>query len=121
MFRSTLVSVVASVLLLLGFNSMAQDKPVPAPAATAAATPGIQSQNIFEVKPDASNEPGYAGQTNGERGKVQPGNNAPVWRQVSEGKEGYSSLPKREAPILGACCRSSRPLRRPALFFSGAA
>ncbi len=101
MFRSTLVSVVASVLLLLGFNSMAQDKPAPAPATPAAATPGIQSQNIFEVKPDASNEPGYADQTNGERGKVQPGNNAPVWRQVSEGKEGYSSLPKREAPEAG--------------------
>ena len=71
-----------------------------APAAPAAAG-GIQSQNIFEVKPDASNDPGYAQQTNGERAKVQPGNNAPVWRQVGAGAQGYSSLPKSEAPEAG--------------------
>ena len=32
---------------------------------------GIQSANIFEVKPDASEQPGYAEQTNAERAKVQ--------------------------------------------------
>ncbi len=79
---------------------------MPAPvvqAAPVAPAPsgGIQSQNIFEVKPDASNEPGYAQQTNGERAKVQPGNNAPVWRQVGAGVQGYSSLPKSEAPEAG--------------------
>jgi formate dehydrogenase subunit gamma len=56
-----------------------------APAAAAPAAPaaigGIQSQNIFQVKPDASADPRYAEQTNGERMKVQPGNNAPMWRQ----------------------------------------
>lgn len=72
------------------------------PAAPAAAAPGgIQSQNIFEIKPDASTVPGYAEQTNAERAKVQPGNNAPMWRDVGRGVTGYSSLPKTEAPEAG--------------------
>ena len=67
--------------------------PAPAsPAAAAAAAPkaegGIRSQNIFEVKPEASADPNYLNQTNGERNKVQPGNNAPMWRQVSGGVTG---------------------------------
>lgn len=74
---------------------------VPAAAAAAPAPGGIQSQNIFQVKPDASEEPGYAQQSNGERAKVQPGNNAPMWRQVGEGVTGYSSLPKSQAPEAG--------------------
>ena len=69
----------------------------PAPAATG----GIQGQNIFEVIPDASSEPNYAKQSNGERAKVQPGNNAPMWRQVGNGVTGYSSLPKSQAPEAG--------------------
>lgn len=76
-----------------------------APAAAAQAAPsatgGIQSQNIFQVKPDASAAPNYAEQTNGERIKVQPGNNAPMWRQVGQGVTGYSSLPKTQAPEAG--------------------
>ena len=70
-------------------------------AAPAAAPAGVQSANIFEVKPDASTEPGYAAQSNAERSKVQPGNNAPVWRQVGEGVSGFTSLPSREAPEAG--------------------
>jgi formate dehydrogenase subunit gamma len=73
-----------------------------APATAAPSAPGgIQSQNIFEVVPDASALPGYAEQTNGERAKVQPGNNAPMWRQVGQGVTGYSSLPKSQAPEAG--------------------
>ena len=72
----------------------------PAPVAPAAMG-GIQGQNIFEVKPDASADPNYAQQTNGERAKVQPGNNAPMWRQVGQGVTGYSSLPKSQAPEAG--------------------
>lgn len=83
--------------------------PAPAAEAPAAAVPapatasmgGIQSQNIFEVKPDASAMPGYAEQTNAERAKVQPRNNAPMWRKVGEGVTGYSSLPKSQAPEAG--------------------
>ncbi|CAN5497610.1 formate dehydrogenase subunit gamma [soil metagenome] len=70
---------------------------MPAPAAMG----GIQGQNIFEVRPDASEVPGYANQTNGERAQVQPGNNAPMWRQVGAGVTGYSSLPKSQAPEAG--------------------
>jgi formate dehydrogenase subunit gamma len=53
------------------------------------------------VKPEASADPNYLKQTNGERNKVQPGNNAPMWRQVSGGVTGYSSLPVSEAPEAG--------------------
>jgi formate dehydrogenase subunit gamma len=74
--------------------------PAAAPGAPVAAG-GIQGQNIFEVKPDASSEPGYDKQTNGERARVQPGNNAPMWRQVGQGVTGFSSLPKSEAPEAG--------------------
>ncbi len=77
----------------------AVDDPVPA------ATGGIQGQNIFDVKPevkrDASSLPGYMEQSNGQRNAVQPGNNAPMWRGVQAGREGYSSLPKSEAPEAG--------------------
>lgn len=72
-----------------------------APASTVAAPAGIQSVNIMDVKPDASADPGYVNQSNGERAKVQPGNNAPMWRQVGSGVEGYSSLPKSTAPEAG--------------------
>jgi formate dehydrogenase subunit gamma len=71
----------------------------------AAGSGGIQGQNIFDVKPevkrDASNDPGYMQQNNGQRNRVQPGNNAPMWRGVQGGVEGYSSLPKSEAPEAG--------------------
>ncbi|SCK45822.1 formate dehydrogenase subunit gamma [Variovorax sp. HW608] len=79
--------------------------PAAAPAAPAAAPAqagsGIRSQNIFELKPDASQDPGYLEQTNGERQRVQPGNNAPMWRQVSGGVTGFSSLPVEQAPEAG--------------------
>jgi formate dehydrogenase subunit gamma len=64
-------------------------------------TAPVQSANIMDVQPDASTDPNYAKQTNGERSKVQPGNNAPVWRQVGGGVTGTSSLPKSEAPEAG--------------------
>lgn len=35
-----------------------------------------------------------------ERSTTQPGNNAPVWREVRSGNEGYSSLPGREMGVL---------------------
>jgi formate dehydrogenase subunit gamma len=74
-----------------------------APAGAAAAQPagGIRSQNIFDVRPEASADPNFLNQTNGERQRVQPGNNAPMWRQVSGGVTGFSSLPASEAPEAG--------------------
>ncbi|GAB3476706.1 formate dehydrogenase subunit gamma [Polaromonas eurypsychrophila] len=97
----------ALVFIALGWSAAVSAQTTAAPAAAAvapapaAATAGIQSQNIFQVKPDASADPNYASQTNGERAKVQPGNNAPMWRQVGAGVTGVSSLPKSEAPEAG--------------------
>lgn len=94
----------ALLFLALGWSATvsAQTTVTPAsPPAAAAPAGGIKSQNIFEVKPDASADPGYAEQTNAERAKVQPGNNAPIWRQVGAGVNGFSSLPKSEAPEAG--------------------
>lgn len=98
----------ALLFATLGWSATVSAQPAgtPAPAeaaapAAAAPTGGIQSANIFEVKPDASADPKYAEQTNGERARVQPGNNAPMWRQVGSGLTGYSSLPKSEAPEAG--------------------
>ena len=90
---------VAVVLSLAAVGAWAQT-PAPAPAAPVAQG-AIKSQNIFEVRPDASTEAGFAEQTNGERAKVQPGNNEPMWRQVSGGVTGYSSLPRSQAPEAG--------------------
>lgn len=94
------VTGLACALLLCSAGVWAQGAAAPTPA-PAVAMPGIQSQNIADVKPDASTEPGYASQTNGERAKVQPGNNAPMWRQVGSGVAGYSSLPQSQAPEAG--------------------
>ncbi len=91
----------ACALLLCAGGVWAQTAPVAAPVAPVAAMPGIQSQNIADVKPDASTQPGYGTQTNGERAQVQPGNNAPMWRQVGSGVAGYSSLPVTQAPEAG--------------------
>jgi len=70
-----------------------------APPADAAA--GVKSANIFQVAPDADSDKAYKDQTNAERGQVQPGNNAPMWRQVGQGVTGYSSLPLSQAPEAG--------------------
>jgi len=73
--------------------------PAAAPAADAAA--GVKSANIFQIAPGADADPKYKDQTNAERGQVQPGNNAPMWRQVGQGVTGYSSLPLSQAPEAG--------------------
>ncbi len=87
----------AAALALSGPGVVAQTA---APATPAAADGAIKSQNIMDVLPDASTEPGYAAQTNAQRAQVQPGNNAPMWRQVGSGMTGFSSLPTPEAGNL---------------------
>lgn len=66
---------------------------------------GIQGQNILEVKPevrpDASSDPKYLQQSNAERNRVQPGNNAPMYRDVQRGVEGVTSYPKDKYPEAG--------------------
>src|SRR5450830_931639 len=109
----SIASAFALTLVLSSGSVGAQSAPAPAPAAAVPAVQAapadagaVKSQNILEVKPDASAEPGYATQTNGERAKVQPGNNAPVWRQVGSGVTGFSSLPKSGAPEAGNLIQS---------------
>ena len=70
-------------------------------AASSAAAGATQSANILDLNPDASADPKYAQQSNGERATVQPGNNAPMWRQVGSGITGTSSLPRSQAPEAG--------------------
>jgi formate dehydrogenase subunit gamma len=101
--KTSFIAVLALAASFWG-TAHAQDKlkvETPAQAAPASADAGIKGQNIMDVKPEASAEPGYAAQTNGERAKVQPGNNAPMWRSVGSGVTGYSSLPLSQAPEAG--------------------
>ena len=86
-----ITSFLLAALLGVLAQAQAQDK----------AAPAVKSVNIMDVKPDADQAAGYAEQTNAERAKVQPGNNAPMWRDVGKGVAGYSSLPVREAPEAG--------------------
>ena len=87
----------ASVAPAAGQGGFSPGGAAPASAGMA----GIQSANIFQLAPDAPADPGYASQTNAERGRVQPGNNAPMWRAVGSGVTGYSSLPLAQAPEAG--------------------
>ncbi len=111
--RLSLPSLLVAAALALGAGwasaqTLKVDPPEdPAPAAGAAAPApatgqmgGIRGANIFEIAPSADTDPKYTEQTNAERGKVQPGNNAPMWRDVSKGVTGYSSLPYLEAGNL---------------------
>lgn len=98
----------AGLLIATGLagTALAADTPAapaaPAAAASAApAMPGIKGQNIMDVKPEASQDPNYLQQSNAERAAVQPGNNAPMWRAVGAGAQGYSSLPVSQAPEAG--------------------
>jgi formate dehydrogenase subunit gamma len=108
MLRSLLLTFALSATLPALAQTKVPDDPAPpaAPGATVPAAPGgIQGQNIFdvkpEVKPDASSDPDYMKQNNAERNRVQPGNNAPIWRGVVSGMEGFTSLPKSQAPEAG--------------------
>lgn len=68
-----------------------------APAASAVpAAPAAQTRTLV----DAATQPGYATQSNAERAQVQPGNNAPMWRQVGQGVEGTVNFPYPEYGVL---------------------
>ena len=85
-----------AALALVAVSGLASAQSAPA----AAPAPAVQSANILDIK-DASSDPGYAEQNNAQRNQVQPGNNAPMWRQVGQGVTGYSSLPPSQAPEAG--------------------
>ncbi|HSV34219.1 MAG TPA: formate dehydrogenase subunit gamma, partial [Ramlibacter sp.] len=98
MLRSLLLTLSLAAGLCVA-QTRPQDDPPPPGAG------GIQGQNILdvkpEVKPDASADPNYMKQGNAERNRVQPGNNAPIWRGVVSGQEGFTSLPRSQAPEAG--------------------
>jgi formate dehydrogenase subunit gamma len=90
-------------LALVAWGVSAQ---TPAPVAPATTAPtetslGVKSANVFQLAPSADADAQYKDQTNAERGQVQPGNNAPLWRAVGQGLNGYISLPKSQAPEAG--------------------
>jgi formate dehydrogenase subunit gamma len=102
--QSLLLACLLGISLAAGAQAPKQDE-VPAAPAAPAAPGGIQGQNIFdvkpEVKPDASSDPKYMEQNNAERNKVQPGNNAPAWRGVVQGTEGFTNYPRDKYPEAG--------------------
>jgi formate dehydrogenase subunit gamma len=105
----TLAASLSAVAQVPGQGAQSSAATEPAPARSmedlVPSQGGIRSQNIFEVKPevkpDASSGPDYMKQNNGQRNQVQPGNNAPMYRDVKSGIEGFTSLPKSEWPEAG--------------------
>jgi formate dehydrogenase subunit gamma len=94
------LSLAAAFLAVAGWSSAQTLRLEPVPDASQQqaqpATGGIQGANIFQIAPDASTDPNYMNQTNAERKQVQPGNNAPVWRQVGQGVTGVTNFPYPE-------------------------
>lgn len=81
-----LIPTLALALLALGPAAQAQNAVAPAASAATVAAPA-------EARPD---------DTQAERDKSQPGNNAPFWRSVRESGQqaGYASLPGAEKGVL---------------------
>ena len=88
-------------LAVAAWGVAAQTQAPPAAPAPAETSLGVKSANIFQIAPGADADPKYKDQTNAERGQVQPGNNAPMWRSVGQGVTGFTSLPKSQAPEAG--------------------
>jgi len=103
--RSFMAPAACVLGLLAGGLASAQTAPSQTPTAvtvqaTTGETGGIRSANIFEIAPSNSTDPNYASQTNAERQQVQPGNNAPMWRDVGKGVTGITNIPALEAGNL---------------------
>jgi len=103
--RSFMAPAACVLGLLAGGLASAQTAPSPTPTAvtvqaTTGETGGIRSANIFEIAPSNSTDSNYASQTNAERQQVQPGNNAPMWRDVGKGVTGITNIPALEAGNL---------------------
>jgi formate dehydrogenase subunit gamma len=88
-------------LALAALGVSAQTPATPPPIAQTETSLGVKSANVFQLAPGADADAKYKDQSNAERGQVQPGNNAPMWRAVGQGVNGYTSLPKSEAPEAG--------------------
>jgi len=99
--RSVLLAASVAVVGVAAAQQQAQpgrlvvdpDPTAPAPAVTPSTG---QPREII----DAASQPGYAEQNNAQRSAVQPGNNAPMWRQVGQGVEGTVNFPYQEYGVL---------------------
>jgi formate dehydrogenase subunit gamma len=87
-------AVMATSAALAQTTSAATDANAKAPAAVAGtpATQGLPNVQSEDIR--------YLNQNQAERTRVQPGNMAPVYRQIKEGKNHYSSLPALESGVL---------------------
>jgi len=115
--RHLLLACLLGLVMGVGAQTPPPQRPdeVPATPAAPAAPGGIQGQNIFDVKPDASADANYMQQSNGERNRVQPGNNAPMWRDVQRGTEGFTSYPRDKYPEAGVLIQA--PVQYPGSLF----
>lgn len=87
-----------ALLLAVAMGAATAQGADPAPAPPGGS--GIQSANIFQIAPSADTDPGYMNQSNAQRQQVQPGNNAPMWRQVGQGVTGVTNFPYPEYGTL---------------------
>ncbi|TDQ38414.1 formate dehydrogenase subunit gamma [Tepidicella xavieri] len=87
-----------ALLLAVAMGAATAQGADPAPAPPGGG--GIQGANIFQIAPSADTDPGYMNQSNAQRQQVQPGNNAPMWRQVGQGVAGVTNFPYPEYGTL---------------------
>lgn len=87
-----------ALLLAVAMGAATAQGADPAPAPPGGG--GIQGANIFQIAPSADTDPGYMNQSNAQRQQVQPGNNAPMWRQVGQGVTGVTNFPYPEYGTL---------------------
>lgn len=87
-----------ALLLAVAMGAATAQGADPAPAPPGGS--GIQNANIFQIAPSADTDPGYMNQSNAQRQQVQPGNNAPMWRQVGQGVAGVTNFPYPEYGTL---------------------
>ena len=92
--------VLAALLALSGAaQAQADAKPAAADPAAAPAAPGAAKGPPAGFVAPADPKPG---ETNAERGRSQPGNNAPMWKAVRESgsQPGFTTLPGAEKGVL---------------------
>jgi formate dehydrogenase subunit gamma len=67
----------------------------------ALAAPGAMAQGAPAAPPAATSaSPSDGAEAQALRQRTQPGNNAPVWREVNSGQEHFTTLPRNEGGVL---------------------
>ncbi len=88
---------VTSTSLILAMTGVAVAQTNGNVADNAQSMPATSVQNLSNIQSD---DILYMKQNQAERTRVQPGNLAPVYRQIKSGEEHYSSLPALESGVL---------------------